>query len=166
MLLNPKIGGLVTKMAQSMGFWANLGKNPYFEPFLWLNYPFLGLATFTKVDSMIKMSKLSFIKFSLKLGAQDLRTLVEPLRELTLLNKALWSGNVGCIEKERLCLSSLWTFELVSDSAVCSYGGIVQWGLTKQNSLLTLIRCMIERSTNFSPLPLTQYNSGQLLNYC
>ena len=67
MLLSPEMGGLVTKMAQSMGFWANLGKNPYFEPLLWLNHPFLGLATFTKVDSLMKMSNLSFIKFSEKL---------------------------------------------------------------------------------------------------
>ena len=26
MLLSPEMGGLATKMAQSMGFWANLGK--------------------------------------------------------------------------------------------------------------------------------------------
>ena len=42
----------------------NLPKNPYFEP----NHPFLGLATFTKVDSLMKMSNFSFIKFSQKLG--------------------------------------------------------------------------------------------------
>ena len=54
MLLSPEMGGLVTKMAQSMGFWANLGKNPYFEPFLWLNHPFLGLATFRKYGFLPK----------------------------------------------------------------------------------------------------------------
>ena len=89
MLLSSQMGGLVTKMAQSMGFWANLGKNPYFEPLLWLNHQFLGLATFTKVDSFIKMSNFSFIKISQKLGVSDLRNLVEPLGELTLLNKVL-----------------------------------------------------------------------------
>ena len=89
MLLSPEMGGLVTKMAQSMGFWANLGKNPYFEPLLWLNHPFLGLATFRKVDSLIKMSNFSFIKFSQKLGVLDLRNLVELLREPMLLNKVL-----------------------------------------------------------------------------
>ena len=68
MLLSPEMGGLATKMAQSLVFWANLGKNPYFEPFLWLNNPFLGLARFTKVNSLIKMSNFSFIKFSQKLG--------------------------------------------------------------------------------------------------
>ena len=30
MLLSPQMGGLATNMAQSMGFWANLGKSPYF----------------------------------------------------------------------------------------------------------------------------------------
>ena len=74
--------------------WANLGKNPYFEPFLWLNHPFLGLATFTKVDSLIKMSNFSFIKFSQKLGVSDLRNLVEPLGEPMLLNKVLCSCSV------------------------------------------------------------------------
>ena len=83
------MGGLATKMAQSMGFLANLGKNPYFEPFLWLNHPFLGLATFTKVDSLIKMSNFSFIDFSQKLGVSDLRNLVEPLGEPMLLNKVV-----------------------------------------------------------------------------
>ena len=68
MLLSPEMVGLATKMARSMGVWVDLGKNPYFEPFLWLNHPFLGLATFTKVDSLIKMSNFSFIKFSQKLG--------------------------------------------------------------------------------------------------
>ena len=68
MLLSPEMGGLVTKMAQSMGFWANLSKNPYFEPSLWPNHPFAGLATFNKVDSLIKMSNFPFIKFSQKLG--------------------------------------------------------------------------------------------------
>ena len=68
MLLSPEMGGLVTKMTQSMGFCANLGKNPYFEPLLWLNHPFLDLATFRKVESLIKMSNFSFIKFSKKLG--------------------------------------------------------------------------------------------------
>ena len=89
MLLSPEMCGLVTKMAQSMGFYPNLPKNPYFEPFLWLNHPFLGLATFRKVDSLIKMSNFSFIKFSQKLGAWDLQNLVEPVREPTLLNKVL-----------------------------------------------------------------------------
>ena len=83
------MGDLVTKMTQSMGFWENLGKNPYFEPLLWLNHPFLGLATLTKVDSLMKMSNFSFIEFSQKLGATDLQNLVEPLREPTLLNKVL-----------------------------------------------------------------------------
>jgi len=69
MLLSPEMGGLVTKMTQSMGFWANLGKNLYFEPLLWLNHPFLGLAIFRKVDSLMKMSKFSFTNFSQKLGA-------------------------------------------------------------------------------------------------
>jgi len=68
MWLSPEMGGLITKMAQSMGFLANLGKNPYFEPFLWLNHPFLGLATFRKLDSLMKISKFSCIKFSKKLG--------------------------------------------------------------------------------------------------
>ena len=87
MLLSPEMGGLVTKMTQSMGFWANLGKNSYFEPLLWLkpllwlNHPFLGLATFTKVDSLIKMCNFSFIKFSQKLRVPDLQNSVEPLRE-------------------------------------------------------------------------------------
>ena len=67
MLLSPEMGGLVTKMAQGMRFWANLVKNQYFETFFWLSHPFLGLATFTKVDSLMKMSNLSFIKFSEKL---------------------------------------------------------------------------------------------------
>ena len=89
MLLSPEMGSLVTKMTQSMGFWANLGKNPYFEPLLWLNHPFLGLATFRKVDSWMKMSNFSFVKFSQKLGGQDLRNSVGPLREPTLLNKVL-----------------------------------------------------------------------------
>ena len=79
MLLSPEMGGLVTKMAQSMGFWANLGKNPYFVPFLWLNHSFLGLAIFTKVDSLIKMCNFSFIKFSQELGVSDLWNLVGPL---------------------------------------------------------------------------------------
>ena len=89
MLLSPEMGSLVTKMAQSMGFWANLGKNPYFEPFLWLNHPFLGLATFRKVDSLMKISNFSIIKFSQKLGVLDLQNLVGALREPTLLNKVL-----------------------------------------------------------------------------
>ena len=89
MLLSPEMGGLATIMAQSMGFCPNLPKNPYFEPFLWLNHPFLGLATFRKVDSLIKMSNFSFIKFSQKLGVLDLRNLVELLREPMLLNKVL-----------------------------------------------------------------------------
>ena len=46
----------------------DLPKNPYFEPFLWPNHPFLGLATFNKVDSLKKMSRFSFIKLSQKLG--------------------------------------------------------------------------------------------------
>ena len=81
--------GLVTKMAQSMGFWANLGKNPYFEPLVWLNHPFLGLATFRKLDSLIKMSNFSPIKFSQKLGVKDLQNLVGPVQEPMLLNKVL-----------------------------------------------------------------------------
>ena len=68
MLLSPEMGGLVTKMAESMGFWANLGKNPYFELFLWPNDPFPGLVTFTKVDSLIKMNHFPFVKFLEKLG--------------------------------------------------------------------------------------------------
>ena len=101
MLLSPEMGGLVTKMAQSMGCWANLGKNPYFEPFLWLNHPFLGLATFRKVDSLIKMSNFSFIKFSQKLGVLDLQNLVELLREPMLLNKVLCGESLqGRIEKQ------------------------------------------------------------------
>ena len=44
MLLSPDMGGLATKMAQTMGFCPNLPKNPYFEPFLWPNHPFAGLA--------------------------------------------------------------------------------------------------------------------------
>ena len=68
MLLSPEMHGSATKKAQSMGFGANLGKNSYFEPFLWLNQPFLGLATFTKVDPLIKMYNFSFIKFSQILG--------------------------------------------------------------------------------------------------
>ena len=31
MLLSPEMPGLATKIAQSMGFWANLGKNPSFN---------------------------------------------------------------------------------------------------------------------------------------
>ena len=93
------MGGLVTKMAQSMGFCPNLPKNPYFEPFLWLNHPFLGLATFRKVDSLMKMSNFSFINFSQKLGAQDLRNSVGPLREPTLLNKVLCTSPKKVIEK-------------------------------------------------------------------
>ena len=62
------MGGLVTNMAQRMGFLANIGKNPYFEPFFRPNHPFLGLATFIKVDSLIKMSHFPLIKFSQKLG--------------------------------------------------------------------------------------------------
>ena len=46
----------------------SMGKNPYFEQLLWLNHPFLGLETFRKVDSLMKMSNSSFIKFSKKLG--------------------------------------------------------------------------------------------------
>ena len=46
----------------------NLPKNPYFEPFLLPNHPLLGLATFRKVDSLMKMSNFSFTKFSQKLG--------------------------------------------------------------------------------------------------
>ena len=72
-----------------MGLWANLGKNPYFEPFLLPNHPFLGLATFTKVDCLMKMCNFSSIKFSQKLGVQDLQNLVGPLREPTLQNKVL-----------------------------------------------------------------------------
>ena len=68
MLLSPEMGGLATNMAQSMDFYPNLPKNPYFEAFLLLNNPFLGLATFTKVDSLIKMSHFPFIKFSQKYG--------------------------------------------------------------------------------------------------
>ena len=68
MFLSLEMDGLVTKMAQSMGFGANLGKNSYYEPFLWLNHPFLSLETFKKVDSLMKMSNFSFIKFSHKLG--------------------------------------------------------------------------------------------------
>ena len=37
----------------------------------------------------MKMSNFSFINFSQKLGAQDLRNSVGPLREPTLLNKVL-----------------------------------------------------------------------------
>ena len=81
-MLSPEMGGLVTKMAQTMGFWANLGKNTYFEPFM-------GLARFTKVNSLIKMSNFAFIKFSQKLGVWDLQNLVEPLREPMYLNKVL-----------------------------------------------------------------------------
>ena len=92
MLLSPEMGGSVTKMAQCMGFWAILGKNPYFEPFLWLNHQFLGLATFRKVDSLIRMSNFSFIKFSQKLVSCDLRNLVGPLREPMLLDKVLCLG--------------------------------------------------------------------------
>ena len=94
MLLSPEMDVLVTKMAQSMGFWANLVKNTYFEPFLWLDHPFLGLATFTKVDSLMKMSNFSFIKFSQKLGPYDLWNSVEQPREPTFLNKVLcgWAG--------------------------------------------------------------------------
>ena len=92
MLLSPEMGGLATKMAQSMDFCPNLPKNPYFEPFLWLNHPYLGLATFTKVDSFIKMSNFSFIKFSQKLGVSDLQNLVEPLGEPMLLNKVVCYG--------------------------------------------------------------------------
>ena len=55
----PRNGGFVTKMAQSMGYVANLGKNPNFAPLLWPNHPFLGLATFRKVDSLMKMSNFS-----------------------------------------------------------------------------------------------------------
>ena len=50
----PRNGWFGHKMVQSMGFWANLGKNPYFEPFFWLNHQFLGLAIFTKFDSFLK----------------------------------------------------------------------------------------------------------------
>ena len=79
-------------MAQSMGFCPNLPKKPYFESFLWPNRQFLGLATFSKVDSLIEMCNFSFIKFSQKLGVWDLRNLVGPLREPTLLNKVLCPG--------------------------------------------------------------------------
>ena len=69
MLLSPEMDGLATKMAQNMDFYPNLPKNPYFEPCLWPNNPFMGLATFSKVDSLIKMSaQFPFIKFSQKLG--------------------------------------------------------------------------------------------------
>ena len=68
MLLSPEMGGLVTKMVQSMGFWANLGKNPYFEPLLWPHHAFLGLATFKNFVSLVKISNFPFIKFSQKLG--------------------------------------------------------------------------------------------------
>ena len=68
MLLSPEMGGLATRMAQSMDFCPNLPKNPYFEPFLRPNHIFPGLAIFTKVDSLMKMSNFSFIKFSQKLG--------------------------------------------------------------------------------------------------
>ena len=63
------MGGLAIKMAQNMGFlpWA-------------------------KVDSLIKTSHFTFIKFSQKLSAQDLRNSVEPLREPTLLSKVLCLG--------------------------------------------------------------------------
>ena len=89
MLLSPEMGGLATKMAQSMGFWANFVKKPYFESYLLVNHPFLDLATFTKVDSLMKMCNFSFIKFSQKLGVLDLQNLVGALREPTLLNKVL-----------------------------------------------------------------------------
>ena len=71
-------------------FWVNLGKNPYFESFMWPNHPFVGLATFTKVDSLIKMSHFDFIKFLQKLGPWYLQNSVEPLREPKLLNEVLW----------------------------------------------------------------------------
>ena len=67
-------------------FCFNLPQNPYFKPFLQPNDQFLGLATFTKVDSLIKMSHFSFIKFSQKLDPQDLQN---SLREPTFLNKVL-----------------------------------------------------------------------------
>ena len=84
--------GSATKVAQRMGFWANLGKNPYFEQFLWPNRAFLGLATFRNFGSQVKISNFPFIKFSQKLGPQDLRNLVQTLREPTFLNKVLWGG--------------------------------------------------------------------------
>ena len=70
---SPEMGGLVTKMAQSMSFLANLGKNLYFEPFLWPKHPFAGLATFIKLNSWIKTSHFTFIKFSQKLSPKDLQ---------------------------------------------------------------------------------------------
>ena len=56
------MGGLAVKMVQSMDFWANLGKNPYFESFLWPNHPFLGLTTFTKVNTLTKNEQHFFYK--------------------------------------------------------------------------------------------------------
>ena len=76
MLLSPEMPGWATKIAQSMGFWANLGKNPYFEQFLWPNRAFLGLATFRNFGSLVKISNFPFIQFSQKVGPKDLRNLV------------------------------------------------------------------------------------------
>ena len=67
MLLSPEMPGWATKIAQIMGFWANLDKNPYFEQLLWPNGAFLGLATFRNFVSLVKMSNFPFIKFSQKL---------------------------------------------------------------------------------------------------
>ena len=72
MLLSPEMGGLATKVVQSMGFCPNLPKNPYFEQFLWPNWAFLGLATFRNFVSQVKISNFPFIKFSQKLGPYSL----------------------------------------------------------------------------------------------
>ena len=106
------MGCLAAKMAQSMVFCPYLPKNPYFEPFLWLNHLFLGLATFTKVDSLIKMSNFSFIKFSQKLGVSDLRNLVEPLGEPMLLKKVLCKA----VKKRHFhsCFKGMFVFFMTS----------------------------------------------------
>ena len=89
MLLCPEMPGWAKKNAQSMCFWANLGKTPYFEQFLWPNGAFLGLATFKNFVSLVKISNFPFIKFSQKLGPYDLRSLIYTLREPTFINKVL-----------------------------------------------------------------------------
>ena len=67
-VVKPRNGCFGNKNDSKYWFFGKFVQNPYFEPFLLPNHPFLGLATFRKVDSLMKMCNFSFIKFSQKLG--------------------------------------------------------------------------------------------------
>ena len=79
MLLSPEMGGLATKVAQSMGFCPNLPKNPYFESFV-TKPPICGLSNIYKSWFFDKNEPFSFYKVFTEIGSLGFVNLVEPLR--------------------------------------------------------------------------------------